>query len=91
MKTMRLGVESEVLMLEEAFNIAEAERFYRDAIRLEPGYAEARVRLGRVLSLRDRHAEALTLLSTPVETGDPVVRYYGALTLGHAAEGGAAT
>lgn len=86
MKTMRLGVEAEVLMLEEGFNLAEAERFYRDTIRLDPGYAEARVRLGRVLSLRDRHADALALLHTAVDTQDPVVLYYAAMAQGRAAE-----
>lgn len=75
------------ILLEEGFNLSEAERFYRDALKLDPGYAEARVRLARVLSLRGRPADAFALLQTPVESPDAFVRYYGALALGHAAEG----
>ena len=86
MNTLRLRAESEALLLGERFNLAEAERFYRDAITLDPGYAEAHVRLARVLSLRDRHAEALALLHTPLDTKDPVVLYYGALAEAQAAE-----
>ena len=36
-----------------------AERLLRAALRLDPSLAEARVRLGRVLGLRNRHADAL--------------------------------
>jgi tetratricopeptide (TPR) repeat protein len=86
MNTKRLRAGSEVVVLEEGFNLAEAERFYRDAIKLDPGYAEAHVRLARVLSLRNRHADALALLHPTLDTEDPVVLYYGALAEGQAAE-----
>lgn len=86
MNTMPLRAELEALVLDEGFNLAEAERFYRDAIALDPGYAEAHVRLARVLSLRNHHADALALLHTPLDTKDPVVLYYGTLAEARAAE-----
>lgn len=86
MNTLPLRAELDALLLDEGFNLAEAERFYRDAIKLDPGYAEAHVRLARVLSLRNRPADALALLHTPLDTKDPVVLYYGALAEGQAAE-----
>lgn len=86
MNTMLLRAESQALLLDERFNLSEAERFYRDAVKLNSAYAEARVRLARVLSLRGRHADAFALLQEPFESAEPVVRYYGALALGLAAE-----
>lgn len=40
-------------------HLATAERFFRQALAADPSLAEARVRLGRVLGERGRHAEAL--------------------------------
>ena len=37
---------------------AEAERLFRDALRVDPSYVEARVRLARLLEVRKRHEEA---------------------------------
>jgi tetratricopeptide (TPR) repeat protein len=73
-------------LFNEGRNLSEAERYYRDAITLDPLRDEARVRLARVLSLRGRHAEALGFLQAPMEQADAVVRYFGALALGEAAE-----
>lgn len=87
MNTLRLRAESDALLLNEGINLSEAERYYRDALKLDPGYAEARARLARVLSLRNRHADALALFEVPIDSPDPVIRYYGALALGQAAEG----
>ena len=87
MNTIPLRAEFDGLLFDEGANLSDAERYYRDALKLDPGYAEARVRLARVLSLKNRHADALALLGAPVESDDPVVRYYGFLALGQAAEG----
>lgn len=84
--TLQLRVESDALLVDERFNLAEAERQYRQLLEREPGHGEARVRLARVLTLRGRPADALALLESPIENMDPVVRYYGALALGQAAE-----
>jgi tetratricopeptide (TPR) repeat protein len=74
-------------LLDERYNLLEAERYYRDALKLDPGYVEAHVRLARVLSLLGRDSDAFALLQAPSESPDPAIRYYGALALGRAAEG----
>ena len=84
--SVRLRMQSESLKLDERYNLSEAERFYRDALKLDPGYSEARVRLARVLSLRDKSADAAALLQAPIETTNAFVRYWGALALGQATE-----
>ena len=84
--SMRLRVQSGNLLLDERYNLSEAERFYRDALKLDPGYSEARVRLARVLSLRGRHADAAALLQAPIETTNAFIRYWGWLALGQASE-----
>jgi tetratricopeptide (TPR) repeat protein len=87
MNRLPLRAEFESVLLDEGMNLSEAERYYRDALKLDPGYSEARIRLARVLSLRNRHADALALLQEPVESPEPHVRFYAALALGVAAEG----
>ena len=84
--SVRLRMQSESLKLDERYNLSEAERFYRDALKLDPGYSEARVRLARVLSLRNKAADAAALLQAPIETTNAFVRYWGALALGQATE-----
>ena len=74
------------LLLNERLNLADAERRYRTALEREPRHAEARVRLAHVLSRRDRPADAVATLQSPLETSDRVVRYYGALVLAQASE-----
>jgi tetratricopeptide (TPR) repeat protein len=65
--------------------LAEAERFLRRAVEFAPDWAEARLRLGRVLGLRERHVDATTELSRAlVLTDEPTLRYFGALFLGDA-------
>ena len=66
-----------------AASLSRAEAAFKEAVRLDPGFVEARVRLGRVMTLRGRSEEALELLR-PVEEGraDPIVRYFAALFLG---------
>jgi tetratricopeptide (TPR) repeat protein len=64
---------------------SDAERLFRRALRIDPSLVEARVRLGRLLVLRDRPAEAIKELATALETnGDPVVAFYAHLFAGRA-------
>ena len=84
--SVRLREKSGTLLNEERFNLSEAERFYRDALTLDPGYSEARVRLARVLLLRNKAADAAALMQAPVESTNAFVRYWGALAAGQAAE-----
>jgi Tetratricopeptide repeat len=44
----------------------EAERLFRRALRADPSYVEARVRLGRLLGVRKHHAEAASELATAI-------------------------
>ena len=73
-------------LLNDRFNLADAERHYRTVLAREPGHAEARVRLARVLIRSGRHADAIALLRPRLETSDGVIRYYGALVRAQAAE-----
>jgi tetratricopeptide (TPR) repeat protein len=79
--SMTLPVESATREL------AEAQRFFSTALALDPRLVEARVRLGRVLALRGRIAEAITQLrqASLAET-EPLIRFYGFLFLGSALE-----
>lgn len=75
----------------------DAEKYFRRALARDPSFAEARVRLGRLLTLRDRPEEAARELQQamrlPVNPGTPLppelrppadhtVKYYGWLFLG---------
>jgi len=60
-----------------------AERFCRQALDVEPGFDDARVRLGRVVSLRGRHAEAAEILQRAIEGSlEPPMDYLAMLFLG---------
>ena len=62
--------------------------FYRRALEANPQLAEARVRLGRVLVLQDRHEEAVRHLEIALDADlDPRHRYFALLFLGSAREG----
>jgi tetratricopeptide (TPR) repeat protein len=76
----------DLFLFQEGRNLEAAERAYREVLQLDPGHAEAQVRLARVLSRRGRHADAISLLGTNIETSDPIVRYYAALVVAGAAE-----
>ena len=86
MSTIARRANSEMRLLDEDINLSEAERYYRDAIKLDPLHDEARVRLARVLSRRSHHGQALELLQAPMGQPEAAVRYYGALARGEAAE-----
>ncbi len=63
-------------------NLDAAEYFYRAALRENASFGEARMRLGRVVGQRGRHAEALTELTAAATTVPPAVRYFLCLFLG---------
>jgi len=67
--------------------LADAESLFRRALRADPAFAEARVRLARVLLERGRHEEALTEAVAAL-AGNPseVVGFYGHLFAGRAAQ-----
>jgi tetratricopeptide (TPR) repeat protein len=66
-----------------------AEALLKRALASEPGFVEARIRYGRVLTLLDRPDDAVKELRRAAgEPGDPVLDYFAQLFLGAAAEAG---
>ena len=60
-----------------------AETFFRSALSRAPDRAEAHLRLGRVLGLLDRHADAVVQLRTAIDSlTDPPMQYYAQLFVG---------
>ena len=71
----------------ERDELKDAEKLLRRATELNPDFAEAQIRLGHVLSLVGRDAEAAEHLRKGIEaTTEPLLRYYGSLFLGAAEE-----
>lgn len=67
----------------ERQNLEVAERYFRDALRVEPRNTEARLRLGRVLGLRGRRSEAMPHLQQAwKETSDQATAYYASIFAG---------
>jgi tetratricopeptide (TPR) repeat protein len=63
--------------------LREAQQFFRKAIKLNPDFTEARLRLGRVTGLLGRHDEAVEELQQAAESiTDPQLSYYASLFLG---------
>ena len=60
----------------------EAERLYRRALEVDPGYHEARVRLARLLQRRGQHDEAATHIQRVLEADPPAVVGFYALIVG---------
>jgi tetratricopeptide (TPR) repeat protein len=64
-------------------NVRQAETFFSKAVRLDGGFVEARLHLGRVLSLEGRHeAAAAELRRAALSAADPLTKYYVWLFLG---------
>ena len=63
-----------------------AESLLRRAIKIDPRATEARVRLGRVLSLEAHYADALPELRRLDASAPQILQYYAALFTGEAAE-----
>jgi len=71
----------------ERSELRDAEKDLRRAIELRPDFAEAQVRLGRVLHQTGRDAEAVAHLTRGLDaTRDSLLLYYGFLFLGAAQE-----
>jgi len=67
----------------EHAELRQAEGFLRRALEIKPDHVEARLRLGRVLGLLGRHADAARELRQALASVDEdVLRYYGELFLG---------
>jgi tetratricopeptide (TPR) repeat protein len=66
--------------------LGRAEPLLQRALKIDPRAAEARVRLGRVLSLQARHADALSELRRLDSSAPSILQYYGNLFAGDAAE-----
>jgi tetratricopeptide (TPR) repeat protein len=65
---------------------SDAERLFRRVLQIDRSTVEARVRLARLLMLRDRAAEAMNELATALDSRpDPVVEFYAHLFAGRAA------
>jgi tetratricopeptide (TPR) repeat protein len=67
---------------EQGAELRRAEQLYKRALERDPMLIEARIRLGRVLGLRGRHAEAVEQLRQGLATDEPVLRFYAHLFLG---------
>jgi hypothetical protein len=68
--------------------LSAALRFYRRALDANADLREARLRLGRVLALMGRHADAVRELRLAGDgSTDPLLEYYAAFFLGAALEG----
>jgi tetratricopeptide (TPR) repeat protein len=63
----------------------DAERFFRRALDIDPAFAEARVRLARLLERRARFDEAATQLAQ-AQASERVVAFYGHLVGGRVAQ-----
>jgi len=61
--------------------LGQAERLYKRSLDANQGFDEARLRYGRVLGQRGRHAEAVTELEK-VTAKEPLLDYYKSLFLG---------
>jgi hypothetical protein len=59
-----------------------AEELYGRALKGNPAFTEASIRLGRVLGLRGRHDEAVEQLKQGLTAVEPVLQYYANLFLG---------
>ena len=68
---------------ERLVRLDRAEKAYRDALRIDPGYALASIRLGRVLQLSGKLAEARKAMDRGMkDSHGPFLEYVGSLFLG---------
>ena len=73
--------EMSVTIGSERAELRQAETFFRRALEQASNFDEARIRLGRVLGLQGRHADAVEQLRAAAPT-DPLLAYYAAMFLG---------
>ena len=78
--TRSLGSNS--VIRSERDELSRAEDLFRRALKADPEYVEARLRLGQVLGRLGRHAEALNELRPASESTDSLMSYYGHMLIG---------
>ena len=67
--------------------LSQAERDFRRALALDPGLAEAQIRLAHVLTAKDDHAAAISLARAALAAPrPPFLEYYAAMVLGRSEE-----
>ena len=67
----------------ERDELQQAERLFRGALKINPEYAEARLRLGQVLGRLGRHGDSLTELGASLPAiQEPLLIYYANLFIG---------
>ena len=71
---------------DERESLRDAERHYAGAVKANPDFTEAHVRLARVRALLGKHADAESILRRLPVNGDTTVTFYGQLFLGASQE-----
>jgi tetratricopeptide (TPR) repeat protein len=82
MRSIKVPREVSFDVQDEDAELRRAEQLYKRAIERNSNFLEARIRLGRVLGLRDRHKEAVEQLQRGQVASEPVLQYYAQLFLG---------
>jgi tetratricopeptide (TPR) repeat protein len=82
MRSMKAPREVTFDVREAGAELRLAERLYTRALERNPGFLEARIRLGRVLGLRGRHEEAVAQLRRGQLADEPLLQFYTHLFLG---------
>lgn len=70
------------VLASEQEELRRAEDLFRRAVKADPEYVEAHLRLGQVLGRLGRHDEALRELRMAAQASDPVITYYAHLLIG---------
>ena len=82
MRTMKGPRDAKFDILEEGPELRLAEQLYKRALDRKPTFIEARIRLGRVIGQRGRHAEAIEQLRQGRTAEEPLLQFYAHLFLG---------
>jgi hypothetical protein len=82
MRSLKAPREVKFDVQDEGAELRLAEQLYRRVLEANPSLTEARIRLGRVLGLRDRHEEAVMQLRQSRSVEDPLLQFYVHLFLG---------
>ncbi|MBN1568319.1 MAG: tetratricopeptide repeat protein [Acidobacteria bacterium] len=79
-----LPKQAKVTYGNKASELKLARQYFEKAVAVNPGFVEARLHLGRILSLLGQHTQAIAeLQQTAASIGDPRLSYYASLYLGH--------
>jgi tetratricopeptide (TPR) repeat protein len=86
-RTARLPTGMSYAVGSERDELREAERFFRRSLLADPARVETRVRLGRVLGLSGRPADAAReLRAAAASAREPIMQYFASLFLGREAD-----